>query len=129
MDPPSALASDHPEEGDYPSYDVIQYVTITRSLDDANSDSISQSWIDRDMFMRYCGGGPGHAGIPICSIAWKIAPPPPVDAPPIVPDVPQQTQEESSSDDDGDESDFMPDPDELELLGRGLVQANIDYGL
>jgi hypothetical protein len=29
----------------------------------------------------------------------------------------------------GDESDFMPDPDELELLERELVQANIDYGL
>lgn len=28
------------------------------------------SWVDRDMFMRYCGGGPGHIGLPSCDIAW-----------------------------------------------------------
>ncbi len=82
------------------------------------------------MFMRYCGGGPGHACIPTCSIAWQLAPTivnATIQASETV--MLPQADAESSSSEDNNGSDYEPDLDELELLEGTAISETLDYGL
>jgi len=78
------------------------------------------SWVDRDMFMRYCGGGPGHHGVPTCALAWKLHPNllPQQSNCNAAPPVEDDASSESESEDDA--SDF--EPDALDLLVDELME-------
>lgn len=87
LNSPSRLASDDPTEGDYPFYYVIH-------------------WVDRDMFMRYCGGGPGYFGVPTCSTAWRIGIDTENSTP--TPSLPNSNDVGQLSDDSGEETGVPP---------------------
>jgi hypothetical protein len=69
------------------------------------------------MFMRYCGGGPGHLGVPVCDLAWRIQHPAPT-----VEEIQAPDHSPTSSDSEDDSSEYNPDDDERqEFTGQRLV--------
>ena len=76
--------------------------------------------------MRYCGGGPGHQGVPTCALAWNLHP----RSPPQQPDINMAPPIEdailsSESESDDNASEF--EPDVLDLLVDEPME-NFDYG-
>jgi hypothetical protein len=124
LDPPSSLASDHPVKGDYRYYDLIQYVPYP--MCSLLADILFISWVDRDMFMRYCGGGPGHHGMPICMIAWNPMPKAPHQHNTLITDAtPLEEISSSEPENEDDGSDF--EPEALDLLLEEPT-GNFEYG-
>jgi hypothetical protein len=67
------------------------------------------------MFMRYCGGGPGHLGLPTCTIAWKARPSAP----------PQQARVQSQEGEDGDGDSSSPPEGDVDDYAPGLSDSDI----
>jgi hypothetical protein len=79
------------------------------------------------MFMRYCGGGPGHSGLPTCSIAWGLTTEPqiqPVNS--ALPDCAQDEDSPSESENDDNGSNYEPNP--FDLLLEEEPTGNLGYG-
>jgi hypothetical protein len=67
------------------------------------------------MFMRYCGGGPGHLGHPTCTTAWKLHP-----------SAPAQQVRVQTHDKDGVEGDSPSPPEgDLDNYTPGLSDSDI----
>jgi hypothetical protein len=79
------------------------------------------------MFMRYCGGGPGHRGMPTCMIAWNPIPKAARQQSTIsVTDAAPPEEISSSESENGDEgSDF--EPEALDVL-LDEPTGNFEYG-
>jgi hypothetical protein len=78
------------------------------------------------MFMRYCGGGPGHHGMPTCTIAWNPRPKAPCQqSTASINVVPPEEISSSEPENEDDGSDF-----ELEALDLLLEEptGNLEYG-
>jgi hypothetical protein len=87
----------------------------------------SDSWVDRDMFMRYSNGGPGHSRIPTCGIAWCMSPPERTQVATQQHHTVHVPEDLPSSESDSDVNGSEWEPDTLDLLEEEPI-STLGYG-